>query len=83
MHAADVEGLCQGMDETLVSSLAKWCRIPCTYAGGARSIHDLHRVQELSQGRVDLTIGSALDIFGGSGVTFNECVLWNQQHQRQ
>ena len=50
-----------------------------TYAGGARSLADLKRVQELSNGKVDLTIGSALDIFGGSGITLQECIKWNAQ----
>jgi len=51
-----------------------------TYAGGGKSIQDLDRVKELSNGRVDLTIGSALDIFGGWGVKFEDCVNWNR-HQ--
>jgi len=80
IHAADVEGLQQGIDEELVAKLAEWCSIPITYAGGARSLQDLEKVQVSSHGKVDLTIGSALDIFGGSGVTFDECVRWNQQH---
>jgi phosphoribosylformimino-5-aminoimidazole carboxamide ribotide isomerase len=80
IHAADVEGLQQGIDEELVAKLAEWCSIPITYAGGARSLQDLEKVHMSSHGKVDLTIGSALDIFGGSGVTFDECVRWNQQH---
>jgi phosphoribosylformimino-5-aminoimidazole carboxamide ribotide isomerase len=80
IHAADVEGLQQGIDEELVSKLAQWCSIPVTYAGGARSLQDLEKVHSSSQGKVDLTIGSALDIFGGSGVTFGECIQWNQTH---
>jgi phosphoribosylformimino-5-aminoimidazole carboxamide ribotide isomerase len=80
IHAADVEGLQQGIDEDLVSKLAQWCSIPVTYAGGARSLQDLEKVQISSGGMVDLTIGSALDIFGGSGVTFDECVQWNKCH---
>ncbi|GIK00505.1 enzyme that catalyzes the fourth step in the histidine pathway [Aspergillus viridinutans] len=80
IHAADVEGLQQGIDEELVAKLAEWCSIPITYAGGARSLQDLEKVHVSSHGKVDLTIGSALDIFGGSGVTFDECVRWNQQH---
>jgi uncharacterized protein related to proFAR isomerase len=79
IHAADVEGLQQGIDEELVSKLADWCTIPVTYAGGARHLQDLDRVKQGSRGKVDLTIGSALDIFGGSGVTFDECVCWNKQ----
>ncbi|PVI07601.1 Phosphoribosylformimino-5-aminoimidazole carboxamide ribotide isomerase [Periconia macrospinosa] len=77
IHAADVEGLQRGIDHELVSKLAEWCSIPVTYAGGGRSIEDLELVKKLSQGKIDLTIGSALDIFGGSGVKFEECVAWN------
>lgn len=80
IHAADVEGLQQGIDGDLVSKLAEWCTIPVTYAGGARSLQDLVTVHESSRGRVDLTIGSALDIFGGSGVAFDECIRWNKEH---
>ncbi|PWY99015.1 Phosphoribosylformimino-5-aminoimidazole carboxamide ribotide isomerase [Testicularia cyperi] len=81
IHAADVEGLCQGIDQELVSKLGEWVKIPTTYAGGARHIGDLELVDKLSQGKVDLTFGSALDIFGGSGVTLDELVRWNQQAQ--
>ncbi|OGM40020.1 hypothetical protein ABOM_011198 [Aspergillus bombycis] len=80
IHAADVEGLQQGIDEELVSKLSEWCSIPVTYAGGARSLEDLEKVHSSSRGKVDLTIGSALDIFGGSGVTFDECIQWNKTH---
>ena len=62
-----------------MQKLAQWCGIPVTYAGGGRNLQDLEHVKELSHGKVDLTIGSALDIFGGSGVSFDECVKWNQQ----
>ena len=79
IHAADVEGLQAGIDEDLVRLLGEACPIPVTYAGGARSLEDLKRVDELSGGEVDLTIGSALDIFGGSGVTLKECIEWNNQ----
>lgn len=65
------------MDLELISKLADWCSIPITYAGGARTVRDLDLVKEASGGRVDLTIGSALDIFGGSGATFQECVEWD------
>ncbi|KAE8331851.1 hypothetical protein BDV39DRAFT_167674 [Aspergillus sergii] len=80
IHAADVEGLQQGIDGELVSKLSEWCSIPVTYAGGARSLEDLEKVHSSSRGKVDLTIGSALDIFGGSGVTFDECIQWNKTH---
>ncbi len=79
IHAADVEGLQAGIDQDLVTLLGQSCPIPVTYAGGARSLEDLKLVQQLSQGKVDLTIGSALDIFGGSGVTLEDCISWNQQ----
>lgn len=81
VHAADVEGKCEGIDEELVSLLGEWGRKPITYAGGARSLEDLERVQELSRGRVDLTIGSALDIFGGGLVKYTDCVEFNRRPQ--
>lgn len=81
IHAADVEGLQGGIDEELVTLLGQHASIPMTYAGGARSIEDLKRVHELSNGKVDLTIGSALDIFGGNGVTLDECIAWNKAQQ--
>jgi phosphoribosylformimino-5-aminoimidazole carboxamide ribotide isomerase len=77
IHAVDVEGLCKGIDHELVAQLGKWTPIPVTYAGGANSIADLAEVQRLGGGRVDLTIGSALDIFGGSGVKYSDCVKFN------
>jgi phosphoribosylformimino-5-aminoimidazole carboxamide ribotide isomerase len=79
VHAADVEGLCRGIDERLVRLLGERSPIPCTYAGGASSIQDLARVTELSRGRVDLTIGSALDIFGGTGARYEEVVSFNRK----
>jgi phosphoribosylformimino-5-aminoimidazole carboxamide ribotide isomerase len=81
IHAADNEGLQRGVDEKLVERLAQWCSIPVTYAGGGRNLEDLERVKELSGGKVDLTIGSALDCFGGSGVTLAECVEWNRRQE--
>ncbi len=82
VHAADVEGKCEGIDAGLVEALGKWSPIPCTYAGGGRAIEDLERVFELSCGRVDLTFGSALDIFGGNGVRYADCVAWNNEQRR-
>ena len=84
IHAADVEGLCKGIDEKLVSSLGKWCPPnfdgKIVYAGGAKSLNDLQLVKELSEGKVDLTFGSALDIFGGKLVKFDDLIRWNQQN---
>lgn len=82
IHAADVEGKQSGIDEQLVSYLAEICTLPVTYAGGGRGIADLELVDRLSNGRIDLTIGSALDIFGGKGVTFEECCEWNRSKQK-
>jgi phosphoribosylformimino-5-aminoimidazole carboxamide ribotide isomerase len=79
IHAVDVEGLCHGIDQELVSKLAQWSPIPTTYAGGASSLADLEAVTRLGQGKIDLTIGSALDIFGGSGVRYEDAVAFNQR----
>ena len=76
IHAADVEGLCRGIDERLVTHLGQWTPLPTTYAGGARSLADLETVTRLGGGRIDLTIGSALDIFGGTGVKYSEAVAF-------
>lgn len=65
IHAVDVEGKRQGVQEKLAAQLAEWTTIPTTYAGGARSLDDLARFRDITGGRLDITIGSALDIFGG------------------
>ena len=56
--------------------------VPTTYAGGASSLGDLELVTALGRGRVDLTIGSALDIFGGTGVRYEDAVSFNRQQIR-
>jgi phosphoribosylformimino-5-aminoimidazole carboxamide ribotide isomerase len=78
VHAVDVEGLCSGIDRELVARIGRGTPIPLTYAGGANSISDLEEVTRLGNGQVDLTIGSALDIFGGSGVKYEDCVKFNR-----
>lgn len=65
IHAVDVEGKRSGMQEELVIDLANWTTIPTTYAGGVRSLEDLKKFEQLGQGKLHVTIGSALDIFGG------------------
>lgn len=82
VHAVDVEGLCRGIDAELVQHLAAWTPLPTTYAGGAKSIGDLEEVTRVSGGRIDLTIGSALDIFGGSGVRYEDVVAFNRRQGR-
>jgi phosphoribosylformimino-5-aminoimidazole carboxamide ribotide isomerase len=79
IHAVDVEGQCRGIDQELVANLAQWSPIPTTYAGGASSLADLETVTRLGQGRIDLTIGSALDIFGGSGVRYEDALAFNRR----
>ena len=81
VHAINVEGLQQGIDLALVERLAEWCSKPVTYAGGAKSLDDLVCVHTASDGRVDLTIGSALDLFGGSGVAYADAVAFNRAHR--
>ncbi len=82
IHAVDVEGLCGGIDRELVSRLGAWSPIPTTYAGGARSMEDLVEVTRMGNGRIDLTIGSALDIFGGTGVRYTDAVAFNRAQER-
>ncbi|MFU8847799.1 MAG: phosphoribosylformimino-5-aminoimidazole carboxamide ribotide isomerase [Opitutales bacterium] len=79
IHAADVEGKCEGIDADLVAWLGQYSPLPVTYAGGASSLGDLAKVDRLSGGRVDLTVGSALDIFGGGGIAYSDCVAWNRK----
>jgi phosphoribosylformimino-5-aminoimidazole carboxamide ribotide isomerase len=77
IHAADVEGLCGGIDAELVAMLGAWGKIPMTYAGGVATMDDVLKVEQASGGKLDLTVGSALDIFGGKGVRYAELVAWN------
>jgi phosphoribosylformimino-5-aminoimidazole carboxamide ribotide isomerase len=79
IHAVDVEGLCRGIDRELVEKLGRWTPRPTTYAGGANSISDLEEVTRLGRGKIDLTIGSALDIFGGRGVKYADAVAFNRR----
>jgi phosphoribosylformimino-5-aminoimidazole carboxamide ribotide isomerase len=79
VHAVDVEGLCKGIDSELVRKLADWTTIPATYAGGASSLRDLEEVTRLGKGRIHLTIGSALDIFGGTGVRYEDVVAYDRK----
>ena len=79
IHAVNVEGLCKGVDLDLVERLGRWSPIPATYAGGAKSLQDLEEVERVGGGGVHLTIGSALDIFGGGGVRYEDAVRFNQR----
>ena len=76
IHAADVEGKCEGVAQDLLGDLADWATIPTTYAGGVKDVEDLRLVRELGRDKLDVTVGSALDIFGGCGITYNEAVAF-------
>jgi len=79
IHAADVEGLCGGIDEPLVELLGSWGKIPVTYAGGATKLAELETIDRCSDGRVDVTVGSALDLFGGKTLAYKDLVEWNRR----
>lgn len=78
VHGVDVEGLRQGIQEELIVLLGEHSPCPVTYAGGVHQLSDLERVKQLGNARVDLTIGSALDIFGGA-VKFADVIAWQQR----
>lgn len=66
IHAVDVEGKASGIEDELVKMLGTWGKIPMTYAGGVGSFTHLENLRVLGRDRLDVTVGSALDIFGGS-----------------
>jgi phosphoribosylformimino-5-aminoimidazole carboxamide ribotide isomerase len=70
IHAVDVEGRCGGIETDLVAYLGKWEGLPITYAGGISSQQDIDLIGTLGNGRIDFTVGSALDIFGGDGLRY-------------
>ena len=80
VHGVDVEGKMAGIQKDLVILLGNYSPIPVTYAGGVRALSDLDLVKDLGQDRVDLTVGSALDIFGGT-IPYRKVVQWHNTHQ--
>ncbi len=78
IHAVDVEGKCEGIDRELVQLLGGWGKLPLTYAGGISSVGDFWDIQVQSGGLMDATVGSALDMFGGKGVRYRDCVAFNR-----
>ena len=66
IHAVDVEGKANGIEKPLVQMLGNWGKIPITYAGGVGSFEDLKMLRTLGKNHLDVTIGSALDLFGGT-----------------
>ena len=66
IHAVDVEGKASGIERELAALLGDTCKISTTYAGGVHSFEDLEGLKELGKNHIDVTIGSALDLFGGN-----------------
>ena len=66
VHAVDVEGRAEGIEQQLAGQLGKWGKRPITYAGGVHSYEDLRLLYRLGRGRLNVTIGRALDLFGGA-----------------
>ena len=66
VHAVDVEGKASGIEWELAEILGNWAKIPITYAGGIGSFEDLRQLKEAGHGKLNVTIGSALDLFGGT-----------------
>ena len=79
VHGVDVEGKREGIQEDLVGILGEYCPIPVTYAGGIKSLSDMDLIRKLGKDRVDATIGSSLDIFGGN-IPYREVVKWHKEH---
>lgn len=77
VHGVDVEGMQLGIEDELVAVLGEQSPLPVTYAGGVRSLADLDRIREVGLRRVEATVGSALDIFGGS-LPYHDVVAWHR-----
>ena len=77
VHGVDVEGKRCGIEQDLVTLLGRSSPIPVTYAGGVRSLEDLELVKQLGAGKVDCTVGSALDMFGGD-LSYDSVVEWSR-----
>jgi phosphoribosylformimino-5-aminoimidazole carboxamide ribotide isomerase len=74
IHATDVEGKQQGIDVDLVALLGEITPLPTTYAGGVRAQSDIDHIAQLGQGKLDFTVGSALDLFGGNALHYADMV---------
>ncbi|KAG6437239.1 hypothetical protein SASPL_102151 [Salvia splendens] len=80
VHGVDVEGKKLGIDEELVELLGEHSPIPVTYAGGVTTMADLEKIKTAGKGRVDVTVGSALNIFGGN-LPYKDVVTWHSQQE--
>ena len=75
VHGVDVEGKSSGVEMELVKVLADWGKLPITYAGGIGSMEDLKVFEKISNKKLDFTIGSALDLFGGN-ISYESIKNW-------
>ena len=78
IHGVDVEGRQSGIEEELIELLGRWHQIPITYAGGIRSFEDIDKIRRAGNGRIHITIGSALDLYGGN-LSFEEAIRYTQK----
>ena len=74
VHGVDVEGRQLGLERPLVEQLGRWSPVPTVYAGGICTPADIRCLSESGGGRLDYTVGSALDIFGGRGLRYRDLV---------
>jgi phosphoribosylformimino-5-aminoimidazole carboxamide ribotide isomerase len=81
VHATAVEGRQQGPDPELIALLAEAAALPTTYAGGIATSADVDLVERLGQGRLDFTVGAALDLFGGSGLRYADLVALDRRQR--
>lgn len=82
IHSIDNEGLCEGFDRDLIQFLGQQqLKGRIVYAGGINSIQCFEEIEHLTDGSVDVVVGSALDLYGGQFIRYNDCVQWNLLRQ--
>lgn len=80
IHAVDMEGKSNGIEKELVTLLGNWGKIPMTYAGGIASWEDIRNIQSIGKEKLDFTVGSALDLFGGTQIQYNTLVNYQKNN---
>lgn len=78
-HPAGMDGKQKGVDTDFIEMVVPWTRVPSTYAGGCKLKQDMVLVERYSNALMDITFGSALDLYGGTGVKLEDLVKWNKQ----
>jgi len=78
IHAVDIEGKQSGIDMRLVELMSSYSPVPAVYAGGISSFADIKKIMQAGKGHVAYTVGSALDIFGGSQLQYSEVVEYDR-----